>query len=107
MPRGESQNPKHLIRRDPLENLAGNLLGGEVVGVIDDALHHDAGSLHAPRAGTFAGDAFDIGAVGPIDLIGVEGKGGEPHLNFLGWSPRAGHGLVLDARRQDECNSTV
>src|SRR5271163_3671151 len=34
LPRGESQNPKHLVRRDPLENLAGNLLGGEVVGVI-------------------------------------------------------------------------
>ena len=65
----KGQNAPHGVSVEVV-NLAGDLLGGEVLGVVEYRLHRDSRSLHAPCARNFAGGPFNIRAGRPVDHEG-------------------------------------
>src|SRR5580698_1745472 len=71
MPPGILDDPPRTICPKALVDLAGDLLGREVLGVVDHALGQDARVLDHPLPGNTAWHALYVRALAPIDHGGL------------------------------------
>src|SRR5580692_10600936 len=71
MPPGIRDDPPRAIRPKAFKDLAGDLLGREVLRVVDYALGQDARVLDHPLSGNPAWHALDVRALAPINHGGL------------------------------------
>ena len=67
----EGDDPADRFGCHALEYLGGDLLGRMVIGIFENGPNGEARALYQPRTGRLAGNAFNLGALAPIDHSGL------------------------------------